>query len=263
MKFDFSEFYKRYESILAEVDQAFEKVKDAHGDEVVCETGCSDCCYALFDLSLIEAMYLNHKFNEKYQGAARSAILERADKADREGYKIKRKIFKASQDGVKAQDILAEVAKMRVRCPLLNKDDQCDLYESRPTTCRLYGVPTAINGQAHTCGKSGFEQGKPYPTVNMEALQDKMMGLSVALMQTLPSKHADMADILVPVSMALMNKYDENYLGVEAPASCDDGGQWEFGKGGKKLPSACAGCASKGECGPGATPENCPSAQGG
>ncbi|MFW6324018.1 MAG: YkgJ family cysteine cluster protein, partial [Desulfovibrionales bacterium] len=72
MPADFSEFYGRYEQLVREVDAVFHKVSEKYPGSIRCERGCSDCCYALFDLSLIEAMYVNHKFNELTSGEQRA-----------------------------------------------------------------------------------------------------------------------------------------------------------------------------------------------
>jgi Fe-S-cluster containining protein len=251
MVFDFSEFFRRYEAIVAEVNSAFSRVQQAHPEQVACKVGCSDCCHAMFDLTFIEALYLNDAFNKTYSGARRSQIMERADKADREAYKFKHKIFKASQEGKTASEIMEEVARMRIRCPLLNEDETCALYEQRPVTCRVYGAPMAIAGQGHTCGKSGFTPGQPYPTVNMDRLQDRLLALSLELITSMPTKHGDLADSLVPVSMALLTKYDKEYLGLVEPKKpekgCSGGGEWEFGVGGKKS-DGCASCSDKDGC---------------
>ena len=36
-----------------------------------------------------------------------------------------------------------EIAATSVRCPLLDEENRCLLYDARPITCRLYGVPKA------------------------------------------------------------------------------------------------------------------------
>lgn len=217
MDFDLSPFLAKYEQIRAGADKAFAQVSSAHPQQVRCGLGCSDCCYAMFDLSLIEAMAVNAAFNAKFSGKRRSAILARADEAERQGEKIKHEAHKALKAGRPTPEILDMIAKARVRCPLLGENDTCDLYEDRPITCRLYGVPTDIGGEAHTCGKSGFVPGQPYPTVRVEKLQDALMVLSAEMVKAMGSRHRRMADILVPVATALMNAYDEEYLGLGAP----------------------------------------------
>jgi len=106
------------------------------------------------------------------------------------------------------------MAEERVRCPLLNDDDMCDLYEYRPITCRLYGIPISIGGASHTCGLSAFAEGKQYPTVNLEKIQNKLYEISVELVKEIKSRHVKLADVIVPLSMALLTIYDEEYLGI-------------------------------------------------
>ena len=102
----------------------------------------------------------------------------------------------------------------RVRCPLLDEKKRCELYAFRPITCRLYGIPTSIAGKGHTCGLSGFKEGLAYPTVKLEKIQQRLYDLSSELVDSILSRHVKMAEILVPLSMALLTDYDENYLGI-------------------------------------------------
>ena len=69
MSVDLKPYFNKYEALVAQADGAFERVKSAYTDCVKCEEKCADCCFALFDLTLIEALYIHHKFNEKYQGS--------------------------------------------------------------------------------------------------------------------------------------------------------------------------------------------------
>jgi Uncharacterised protein family (UPF0153). len=224
MAIDFTEYFKRYEAIVAEVDAVFNKFETEMSDLVRCGKGCSDCCHALFDITLAEAIYINHKFNEKFSGLERSTIMERADTADRQIHKLKRKVYKASQEGRPAAEILMEVSRARVRCPMLSDDDLCSMYEHRPITCRLYGVPTSIAGEAHTCNQAGFKGGEKYPTVNMDIVLDRLIGIGKDMQKGIGSRFKELGEMLVPLSMALVTDYDEDYLGVreqKAPVPAD------------------------------------------
>ncbi len=214
MPIDITPFFERYEAIAARVDAAFQRVADAHPDLVVCKPGCADCCHALFDLPLIEALYLNRKFNEAFSETRRGELLEKANQADRKIYKLKKAAFQATQDGKNDQAVLEDLARERIRCPLLNEALQCDLYAHRPLACRIDGVPLAVAGAGRTCGLSGFAPGQSYPTINMDAIHDQLMRLSSELVRTIESKYAMLSDVLVPVSMALLTSYDAAYLGV-------------------------------------------------
>jgi Fe-S-cluster containining protein len=222
---NFDQFFNKYEAVVAMADNAFERVRTIHNECIKCKIHCSDCCHALFDLTLIEALYINHKVKEIFKGEKKVRLLEKADIADRSVFKLKKKAYKEFEGGKSEDAILNDMATKRLRCPLLNEEDMCDLYEFRPITCRLYGIPISIGGKGHTCGVSGFQEGKNYQTVNMDILQTKLYEISDSLVKSINSKHIKMSEMLVPVSMAILNNYDKEYLGIP---------DMENSKGGKK-----------------------------
>lgn len=215
MDFDFTPYFEKYEKLVAASDAAFDRVKQAHAECVQCREGCADCCHAIFDLTLIEACYINHRFKEKFQGAVKSEMDEKAGHSDRQMAKIKRKAHQDLLAGKPEEEILTDLARERVRCPLLNTKDLCDLYDHRPLTCRFYGIPTAIGGKGHTCGLSDFKQGEQYPTVNLDAIHARLQEISAELVRDLQSRFIKLADILVPLSTALVTDYDEIYFGLK------------------------------------------------
>jgi Fe-S-cluster containining protein len=212
---DLTPFFERYERHAREADALFERIRSDFPDLVVCREQCSSCCHALFDLSLVEALYLNARFRQRMApGKERSAILDGADKADREAARVKRRIFHESREDRDSNDILAEAAAVKLRCPLLGDDERCRLYDARPITCRLYGVPTAIGGIARSCGKTGFAPGTPYPTVALDKIQQRLAELSAELASALGTAYSALASLYVPVSSALITAYDAAYLGI-------------------------------------------------
>ncbi|CAK7001859.1 MAG: hypothetical protein DELT_00062 [Desulfovibrio sp.] len=208
--------FERYETLAREADALFDRVKTAHPECVTCHKGCADCCHALFDLPLIEAAYINDVFHKTFgTGAERSRILERAYDADRATHAVKRKAFAAQKAGESVAVILEEIAKKRIRCPLLGDDGKCALYEARPVTCRIYGVPTSIDGTGHVCGRAAFLPGKAYPTANMDRIHERLAVLSLDLSRHMQSGFAEMHTVLVPLSMALITSYDAAYYGLD------------------------------------------------
>lgn len=212
---DLSPFFLRYETLAREADAAFQHIRAQFPQEVTCAKGCASCCHALFDLSLVEALYLNAKFSERFpSGMERFAITEKASETDRKLARIKRQIYRASREGKDSNAILHEVAAITERCPLLDDEDKCVLYEFRPITCRFYGVPTSIGGQGHTCGKTGFKAGGRYPTVFLDKMQERLAQLSAETATHLKSAYKELALMYVPVSTALITSYDAQYLGI-------------------------------------------------
>jgi Fe-S-cluster containining protein len=222
MKNALKPFFEQYEALCASVERAFETVKNQYPDCVKCKPLCSDCCYALFDLTLIEALFINERFRDKYSGTTLDLLLERCNRTDRTLYRLKKNAFKSAESGKEETEILKEMAETRIRCPMLNDEQMCEIYEFRPLTCKLYGIPTAIGGQGYTCGLSAFEKGKIYPTADLDKIQNRLLQLSSELAVAVGSKYLRMGEMLVPVSMALNTIYDDEYLGVQKPDETDE-----------------------------------------
>lgn len=214
MNTDLSLFYERYEALRDQADAAFARTRDLHADLVRCSLGCADCCWALFDLTLIEAMYINHRFGSAFRGIHRDSLLARCNQADRAIYRIKRRAFRRLSNGGDQGAIINGMARERVRCPMLTDQNRCEIYSFRPITCRLYGVPLRIGSESHTCGLSGFQKGAAYPTVFVDVLHNRLTDLSTDMVERVQSRHLRMGGMLVPLSMALLTTYDESYLGI-------------------------------------------------
>ncbi|UCD31778.1 MAG: YkgJ family cysteine cluster protein [Desulfobacterales bacterium] len=222
MEIDFTPFFKKYEAIRDLADDAFSRVQNEFPDRVKCQIKCADCCHALFDLTLIEAIYINHRFKQGFQGEERVVLLERSNRADRKIHMIKKKAYNDKKSGKNDVEILMNLASERARCALLNDGDLCDLYEYRPITCRLYGIPTSVEGISHTCGLSDFAAGQKYPTVNLDIIQNKLYEISAEFVDQIKTRYIKMAEMLIPVSMAILTDYDEDYLGIKNPDEAEE-----------------------------------------
>ena len=154
------------DTLFVAIDQAFEAVRQAHPDAITCGKGCADCCQAVFDVSLVEAVNLQ-------------AHVQRLDLSVREEIAVAAQEARQAWEGIMTAGLDPAVA--RIRCPLLDGQGLCLCYEARPVNCRTYGIPTVIDGKGHVCGFSGFEPGKTYPTVNLASLQQVLHNLSVQL----------------------------------------------------------------------------------
>lgn len=213
---EFSTLFEKYKKIVDSADKVFEQIKKEYSDCVSCKIECSDCCHALFDISFVEALYISQRFREKFNGPELDKLLDKANKADRKIYKLKKEAYKDFKEGKDETAIFEKIAEERIRCPMLNDFDQCDIYEFRPITCRLYGVPTAIGGKGHTCGLSGFKKGQSYPTVNLDAIHQALFNISSEIVKQIGSKYSGLSEMVVPLSMALLTVYDEEYLGIKS-----------------------------------------------
>ena len=101
MAIDFTPFFKEYESLLTLADATFDRIKKSYPDEVKCRIRCADCCHAVFDIALIEALYISHHFNRINDEKKKAHILEKSNWADRKAHKLKRTAYKEVKDGKK------------------------------------------------------------------------------------------------------------------------------------------------------------------
>lgn len=72
-----------------------------------------------------------------------------------------------------------------------------------------------IDGAAHTCGLSGFEPGKPYPSIKVSRIQDRLVELSNRMLVAIGTPYQDFQYMHVPVSAALLTVYSDDFFGLK------------------------------------------------
>jgi len=181
------------DTLFAAIDKAFKAVSKEHPEAIACGKGCADCCHAVFDVSLVEAVNLRVYF-QRLSPTVQQQIAEAAQEAKQAWEQIT----------VSHRDL----SVARLRCPLLDNQGLCLCYAARPVNCRTYGIPTVIEGKGHVCGLSGFEPGKSYPTVNLASLQRILHDLSVQL------AGAERGGKRYPISSVILDPSDLDVLGA-------------------------------------------------
>jgi len=201
----FDSLFKRYEGLVVRADRAFERMRQAHGDRVRCRPGCDDCCHAVFGLFLIEAAYLKRQFDSLGRKERRAALV-RGAKADRDLARMEDRLRESAGDKDTGPDSLA---RERIRCPLLNDGHECILYTHRPVTCRVYGIPTSIQGRSRVCGMSGFGDGGSYPAFDLDAAFRELFAMSRELLLSAGSDDTESASLLISVSKAVSTPLED------------------------------------------------------
>jgi Fe-S-cluster containining protein len=112
------------------------------GKEISCGSGCSDCCRGLFDITLLDACYLKHGF-EMLDDPIKGAVIEKARNRVAELQVLWPEFaepyilnYRPEEDW----EILMPDSD-ETPCPLLGDDGRCLVYDYRPMTCRLHGLP--------------------------------------------------------------------------------------------------------------------------
>jgi Fe-S-cluster containining protein len=139
------------------VDAAMADAARKAGPWLVCRPGCAECCIGSFEISELDADRL------------RTGL---AELAAREPVRAARIVERANRFAQLAEEEADETA-----CPALDPEAQtCELYESRPLTCRLFGPPVrGASGAIGVCelcfhGASEEQIASCEMTVQAEAL---------------------------------------------------------------------------------------------
>jgi Fe-S-cluster containining protein len=179
------EHIRRYLELVERADNLFATVQQSYGDLMACRPGCDECCHVYYELSLIEAFYLNGMFSQEVSGKVREKALFRAEKALPKFNRARADLARiASQAGTNTHTVENSAAAVRIPCPL-NEQGTCVLYKHRPITCRLYGTPQKIGQRVVSCPNCSFEAGRSYQTVDVAAIQEELFRLSADLLRDL------------------------------------------------------------------------------
>lgn len=135
------EMLNSYRRLIGQVDDWFNRCLDAGGSKLACRGGCSACCRALFDITLLDAWLLRDAFARLPQATRRSVLVRSEERLLQ---------LRQRWPGLDSPYLLnampdEEWTEMpeddNTPCPLLDDNGFCLIYESRPLTCRLHGLP--------------------------------------------------------------------------------------------------------------------------
>jgi len=141
---------ERYGELLREVDKWFSVCRERYRDHIACGEGCSSCCRGLFDITLLDALYLRSGFDSlpddvqcslRQKATERLASLTTCNPAFVHPW-ILNHIPEEEWEALMPEDD-------ETPCLFLAEEGSCLLYEQRPMTCRLNGIPLFdVSGEA-------------------------------------------------------------------------------------------------------------------
>ncbi len=137
------------------VDSALADVTRRSGAWLVCRPGCTQCCIGVFPINQLDAERLRRGLEDLESGSPTRAERVRARARD----SVKR--LSADFPGNPVSGLLDEGDEAERRfsnfandepCPALDPaTGNCELYESRPITCRVFGPPVRSDGGLGVC----------------------------------------------------------------------------------------------------------------
>jgi len=153
------------QKLIQIVDAALSDAARRSGEWLVCRPGCTQCCIGVFSIHQLDAMRLQRGLAdlERCEPERAARIRQRA----RESVRYLSSEFPG--DPVSGLLHESEEAKQRFAdfandepCPVLDPETgYCELYESRPMTCRVFGPPVRSEeglGVCELCFQSASEK---------------------------------------------------------------------------------------------------------
>ena len=135
------------------IDAALADAAQRSGHWLVCRPGCTQCCIGVFAISPLDALRLQYGLKELETRDPERAVRVRT--------RAQESVSRLTPDfpGDPKSGILDENAEEQFEafandepCPALDPDTgMCDLYTSRPITCRAFGPPILSEGGLGVC----------------------------------------------------------------------------------------------------------------
>lgn len=136
------ELLEQYAKLLTRVDDWFSSCIPQFPDAISCGHGCSSCCRGLFDITLLDAFFLRRGF-DKLSEEVRRAVQSCAEKRVSTVSEIWPEFVPPFLLNVRPEEEWPEVLieDDETPCVLLDTNGLCLVYDYRPLTCRLHGLP--------------------------------------------------------------------------------------------------------------------------
>ena len=138
------------QQLIQIVDAALADSKRRSQGWLACRKGCTQCCIGVFAINQLDA--------ERLRRGMRELVSSDPARADAVRTRARESVARLSGKfpGDPATGLLGTTRKELERfesfaneelCPALDPDEgTCDLYESRPITCRTFGPPVQVEG---------------------------------------------------------------------------------------------------------------------
>lgn len=204
------EYVDQYLQLLAQVDTWFSDCLRVCSDTIACREGCSSCCRGLFDITLLDAALLQRGFS-RLSTTRQAEVMGRVDV----------RILQLQQQWpeFKPPFILNRLPDDRwlhmpeddlTPCPLLGDDGRCMVYEYRPLTCRLHGLPQiGMQGEVFCDGYCtlNFLDCDPLTVVGLRGDFDRIFQSEVELLsqfsQQLTGRSQTELDTFIPTALLI------------------------------------------------------------
>jgi Fe-S-cluster containining protein len=143
------------QNLIQIVDSALADVTRRSGKWLACRPGCTQCCIGAFAINQLDAQRLHRGLADLKKAAPERAARVR-DRARDAVFRLAPEfpgdlVSGILREGEEAERQFADFANDEP-CPALDPETgTCELYESRPMTCRVFGPPVRSEDGLGVC----------------------------------------------------------------------------------------------------------------
>jgi Fe-S-cluster containining protein len=143
------------QKLIQIVNAALDDAARRSGEWLVCRPGCTQCCIGVFSINQLDALRLQRGLAdlERREPERAARIRQRARQSVR---RLSSEfpgdpVSGVLHEGEEAEQQFADFANDEP-CPVLDPETgYCELYESRPMTCRVFGPPVRSEDGLGVC----------------------------------------------------------------------------------------------------------------
>ena len=132
---------QNYRQLIEEIDRWFSVCIKQFPDQIKCTRGCAACCRGLFEISLLDAALLQQGFRQlppDLQQKPLSKAKKKLEELQKQWPDLRHPYI---LNRLSHRDWEEMPEDDPTPCPLLGEDGACLVYDHRPLTCRLHGLP--------------------------------------------------------------------------------------------------------------------------
>jgi len=192
----------KYAKFLDTTTEVFRETTKKH--KVSCMRGCHECCsVGFFDITLLDALYIRESL-KKISAPVRKRIVDRAN--EQLDILEKKGAFSRKDPLLKTLPSIDAISRRsaKMRCPALDDNGGCQIYQYRPHICRIFG-PT-IRGKRRAVQLDGcgyFTRDIPeadFPILSHYEEEDVILK---AMFVKAGRKRIREVDTIIPAALAL------------------------------------------------------------
>jgi Fe-S-cluster containining protein len=192
------------QALIQIVDSALAETARKSGKWLVCRPGCTQCCVGVFAINQLDAFRLREGLADLEERSPERAARVR-DRAREAVTRLEHEfpgdpITGVLDEGSEAEERFADFGNDEICSALDQEGGTCELYDSRPMTCRVFGPPVRSEeglGVCELCFQGASDQ--EISTCEMKPDPDD---LESTLLQELERREGVRGNTIVAIALA-------------------------------------------------------------